>query len=155
MFGRDKIDIRLERTNYAPGDTVSGNVTLTLKRPVRARELTISLIGEYKVTGTPGHTEPGSNSPYVPQIVHGTSRWTKAGIPPGPSPSQAIVRGKVRICDFKQQLDGEGEYGRGRQYHFDIKIRTAIPTSPKWYLLAELDIPGGLDISKKVKLTIR
>jgi hypothetical protein len=110
MFGRDKIDIRLERTNYAPGDTVSGNVTLTLKRPVRARELTISLIGEYKVRGTPGHTEPRSNSPYVPHIVHGTSRWTKAGISPGPSPSQAIYRGKVRICGSEQQLDGEDEY---------------------------------------------
>jgi hypothetical protein len=89
-----------------------------------------------------------------------------------------------RIYDFKQQLDGEKEYSEGREYHFEMNIPTDIlgvgPQNPegalgqvlkvaqtvatvtgattrkrlKWYLSAKVDIPGGLDISKKVDVTI-
>ena len=89
-----------------------------------------------------------------------------------------------RIYDFKQQLDGEREYSEGREYQFQIGIPADIlgagPQMPEgalgqvvkvaqtlgtitgatprrrlqWYLLAKLDIPGGLDISKKVDITI-
>ena len=93
---------------------------------------------------------------------------------------------RVRIYDFKQQLDSEKEYSQGREYRFEIKIPadtlTMRPLMPevegklgqglkvaqaaavmtgaipfqriKWYLLAKLDIPGGLDINKKVDITI-
>ena len=51
MFGRKgRIDVAIQKTNYAPGDTISGNVTLTLKKPVEAREVSISLIGTAWVT---------------------------------------------------------------------------------------------------------
>ena len=89
-----------------------------------------------------------------------------------------------RIYDFKQQLDSEKEYSEGREYRFEIKIPADIlgktPQMPEgklgevlkvgqtiaaitgaipdqrlqWYLLAKLDIPGGLDVSKKVDITI-
>jgi hypothetical protein len=35
---------------YAPGDIISGNVAMTLKKPVQAREVGICLIGEQWVT---------------------------------------------------------------------------------------------------------
>jgi hypothetical protein len=52
MFGKGKINIALQKTHYAPGDIISGNVALTLKKPVKAREVSISLIGEHKTTQT-------------------------------------------------------------------------------------------------------
>ena len=53
MFGFDKgkINITIQKTNYAPGDTISGNAALTLKKPVKAKEVSISLIGEEVTTG--------------------------------------------------------------------------------------------------------
>jgi hypothetical protein len=56
MFGFDKgkINITIQKTNYAPGDTISGNVALTLKKPVKAKEVSISLIGEEVTTGGGG-----------------------------------------------------------------------------------------------------
>jgi hypothetical protein len=90
----------------------------------------------------------------------------------------------ARIYDFKQQLDSEKEYSQGGEYRFEIKIPADIlgigPQRPEgtlgqplkvaqtvatltgatprrrlqWYLLAKLDIPGGLDVSKKVDITI-
>jgi hypothetical protein len=52
MPGRGKVDATLPTTDYIRGDTIPGTVTLTLDKPVRARELSISLIGEYLTTVT-------------------------------------------------------------------------------------------------------
>ena len=45
-FGKGKINIALQRTGYVPGDTISRNVVMTLKKPVKARGVGIFLIGE-------------------------------------------------------------------------------------------------------------
>jgi hypothetical protein len=163
MFGKGKINVTIQKNHYAPGDVISGNVSLTLKKPVKAREVNISLIGEHKSTQT------------APQF----------GGPMGDGGmSMSTTTKTVRIYDFKQQLDSEKEYSQGREYHFEMKIPAdtmsmrplmpegklgqvlnvaqtaaamtgAIPFQRiKWYLLAKLDIPGGLDISKKVDITI-
>jgi len=165
MFGKGKINIALQKTHYVPGDIISGDVSLTLKKPVKAREVSISLIGEHKSTQT------------APQV---------GGTMGGGGMSMSTTTKTVRIYDFKQQLDSEKEYSQGREYHFEMKIPAdtmsmrplmpevegklgqglkvaqaaaamtgAIPFQRiKWYLLAKLDIPGGLDIKKKVDVTI-
>lgn len=159
MFGKGEINITIQRTGYAPGDTVSGNVALTLKKPVKARGVSISLIGEQKNTRVGGM--PGSKD-------------------------MSTTTQRIRIYDFKQQLDSEKEYSQGQEYRFEIKIPADIqstkPQMPelggklgqglkvaqaaaamtgaiplqqtKWYLLAKLDIPGGMDIKKTADITI-
>ena len=157
MFGKGKINISMPKSHYLPGDIISGDVALTLKKPAKAREVSVSLIGEQKSTRVSGMTGSG-----------GTSTSTQT----------------IRIYDFKQQLDGEKEYSQGQEYHFEIKIpadilsmRPQIPEGAlgtglkiaqaaaaitgaipyqqtKWYLLAKLDIPGGIDVSKKTDVTI-
>jgi hypothetical protein len=165
MFGKGKISIALQGSHYAPGDIISGSVTLTLKKPVKARETSISLIGEHRVTQTASSV---------------------GGPIGGGGMSMSTTTKTVRIYDFKQQLDGEKEYSQDREYHFEIKIPAdtmsmgpqvsevegklgqvlkvaqtaaamtgAIPFQRiKWYLLAKLDVPGGFDVSKKVDITI-
>lgn len=95
MFGKGKISVAIARTRYAPGDTISGDVTLTLKKPVKASEACISLICEQTVT------RPGD-------MVQGRRR---------PSTTEHI-----RIYDFKQKLDSEKEYGQTQSYKFELKI---------------------------------
>ena len=159
MFGKGKINIAIQRTGYAPGDTVSGNVALTLKKPVRARGVSISLIGEQKTTQRKGMIG---------------------------NQDMSTTTQRIRIYDFKLQLDSEKEYSQGQEYRFEIKIPADIlstkPQMPelggklgqglkvaqaaaaitgaiplqqtKWYLLAKLDIPGGMDIKKTADITI-
>lgn len=168
MFGKGKVNIAIQKTHYAPGDIISGNVMLTLKKPVKAREVSISLIGEQITTGR------GST-------MHGTGTSTTTGVG-----GMSTTTHRMRIYDFKQQLDGEKEYSQGQEYRFEIKIPAdtmsmgpqlpqaegklggvlkvaqtaaamtgAIPFRRiKWHLLAKLDVPRGLDISKKVDVTI-
>jgi len=165
MFGKGKINIAIQKSHYAPGDIISGNVSLTLKKPVKAREVSISLIGEHKAT----QTAAGIGGPMG-----------------GGGMSMSTTTKTVRIYDFKQQLDGEKEYGQGGEYRFEIKIpadtlsmRPLVPEQEgklgqvlrvaqtaaamtgaipfqriRWYLAAKLDVPGGFDVSKKVDITI-
>jgi hypothetical protein len=151
MFEKGKIDIAIPKTNFTLGDTISGNVALTMKKPVKAKELSISLIGDQ--TTTQGGVIGGDKS---------TS--------------------KARIYDFKLQLDIEKEYDKSGAYNFEIKIPADITsgqpqmpqiegklgevlkvaqmfgvtakTTTKWYLLAKLDIPWGIDIKKEVQIII-
>lgn len=173
MFGsKGKIDISIQKFNYAPGDTISGNVALTLKKPVEAREMSISLIGEQLITHTQdisrrgimmggGGMREGIMRPMM------SESWGSEGIVIGTRSEKSAMTERVHVHDFKQQLDGEKEYSGGPEYYFfEMKIPAdilniraqmtgVIPSSPiKWYLLAKLDIPRGLDISKKVDITI-
>jgi Arrestin (or S-antigen), C-terminal domain len=159
MFGKGKIDISIPKTDYAAGDSIAGVVTLTLKKPVQANGVSISLIGEQTVT-------------------HSASM--------GGSSQRSTTTEHIRIYDFKQKLDSEKEYSQANEYRFKIKIPADImnmkPQMPeledtlgqglkiaeaamafagalslqrtRWYLLAKLDIPGGLDINEKADITI-
>jgi hypothetical protein len=130
--------------------------------------VSISLVGEEISTGGGGTVGWG-----------GGRTWGTGTVSGGHGSTQI-----ERIYEFKQQLDGEKEYSEGREYHFEMKIPADIlgmgPQMTKgalgqvakvaqtaaaitgviprrrlqWYLQAKLDIPGGLDISRKVDITI-
>jgi len=150
MFGKGKIDINIPKTDFLPGDKISGNVLLALKKPVKAREASISLIGEQTT---------------IRGGVLGTEQ----------------SRNTQRVYDFRQRLDGEKEYNGEARYSFEIKLPEDIlsrqPQVPQasgalgqglkiaqaiagigvwsnWYLLAKMDVPGGMDINKKLQITI-
>jgi hypothetical protein len=164
-FGKGKIDIIIQKTNYAPGDIISGNVALTLKKPVKAKELSISLIGTAWVTTYSETTSSGPGIMRGEGIIVVKEGWGKSSL-------YSSSKQHKRIYDFKQQLDSEKEYSEGREYRFEIKIPADILSMRpqmtgriktgriKWYLLAKLDIPLiphiplGLGISKKVDITI-
>jgi sporulation-control protein spo0M len=158
MFGRGKIDISIQKTSYQPGDTISGAMTLTLNKPVKAREMTLSLIGEYITIVTDRVISP------VPAVrPKGGLLWTRGSMLQSdeirkiePIHHYKKSTKNVRIYGFKEQLDGEIEYSQSKEYRFRIKITTDMPTSSNvnWYLLARLDIPHGRDITKKVRITI-
>jgi hypothetical protein len=170
MFGsKGKIDIAIQKFNYAPGDTISGNVALTLKKPVKAREVSVSLVGEQLITHTQDMSrrgiimgEGGMNEGIMRPIM--SKNRGSEGITIGARSEKSTMTDRVHVYNFKQQLDSEKEYSRGPEYYFfEMKIPADILSmrpkmtamSPiKWYLLAKLDIPGGLDISKKVDITI-
>ncbi len=149
MFDKGKIEVAVPGTHFAPGDTIAGKVTLTIKKPVAAKEVSVSLIGERTTTHGGG-------------LAGGDRRQEKE-----------------RVYDFKVSLDGEKEYSQGGEYPFEIKIPADIlnvggpqlegavgqavkiaqvvaggGSSTKWHLQAKLDIPRGIDVKKDVDITI-
>jgi hypothetical protein len=148
LFGKGKMEIQVSRVNYHPGDMISGYVTLAMKKLVKGREVDISLIGEQTID--------------KPTADDSNNTETR------------------RIYDFKLKLDGEKEYDSEYNYKFEIMIppdilaRQQMPeiggalgqglkimqsfsrmnVRTNWYLHAKLDIPGGIDVGKKVQITI-
>jgi hypothetical protein len=68
MFSRGRLDISVERARYAAGDTISGTVTLTPKKLVKARKVAISLVGEYSTTVISRRVGPRGVSPVHPVL---------------------------------------------------------------------------------------
>ena len=69
MFRKGNIQIDMRSTIYNPGDIISGNVILTLRKPVTARELSISLIGEQIIRRSGGVTRSGRRSTTTQRFI--------------------------------------------------------------------------------------
>ena len=144
-LGKGKIEIYLDKYNFSPGETISGNVNLKVKKQEKAKAVTIRLIGEQKTSNF--------------STIQNTRAQTR----------------KHYIQDFKQQLEREKEYSGEYNYNFQIKIPQNILNSInsslgavmksmqiltgqssqiKWHLIASLEIPWAIDISKKVQINI-
>ena len=160
MFRKGNIQIAIRKTDYAPGDTISGNLILTLDKAIEARNLSISLIGE-------------------------RTRRQKAQRG-GTTVTDTGRRHTLRIYDFRHELDGEKQYNVTNEYQFELKVPDDIPgvasfksatggmlgrvltvvktlaymlgfmpyERTKWYLLAKLDIPKGLNVNKKANVMV-
>lgn len=144
-FGTRKIDLQISKYDFSPGEIIQGSISLNVKKQTKAKAVTLRLVGQQKTT------KFSSTPNAIPQ--------TK----------------KAYIYDFKQPLDGEKEYLGEYHYNFQIKIPENIlgslttafgsvlksaemllgqSSQIKWYLIASLDIPWGIDTSKKVQITI-
>jgi sporulation-control protein spo0M len=146
-FGKGKIDIVIERYNFSPGETIKGNIILKLKEPTHAKALKVGLLGEKSVTET--------------RMINGRTTTNNRN---------------VTVFNFEMPLDGEKDYTEG-EYDFELKVPTnlAQPSLPqsavgdviktiqilagresnvRWYVVAKLDIPMGIDVSKKIQINI-
>ncbi len=146
IFSPGKMEVILEKYNNSPGEMIKGTIKFTTKKPVHANGVFVKLYGIENVKQH-GHGNTSSRSNYV--------------------------------FNFEQPLDGEKDY-TGGEYPFEIKIPADVQqkgaglpegveaaakiagalmghySSRKidWYIDARLDVPGGRDISKKLKVNI-
>ncbi len=149
LFKKGKIEMSLGKYNFVPGETITGNINLSMKKPVTARGLTVQLRGDLITKrmsrDSDGHMKSETN----------------------------------RTCIFDQKipLDGEKKY-KDSNYNFEIKIpenildedrplEGALGSAVKamkfitgtrerieWQIIAKLDVPKALDVSKKQQITI-
>jgi hypothetical protein len=147
-FWKGKIELKMKKFKFSPGDVIEGDLILTLKKSTKAREITIRLLGEEKMTE---RRHSGS----------GSSTETRT----------------IKIFDLKIPLDGGKEYSEGK-YHFEIPIPSDLFTEGakpdgflgdvanvleglsgrrsriEWKVIGNLDIPMGFDLSKKQNIVI-
>ncbi len=140
-FGKGKVELALSSTNPAFGEVITGTASMQLKSQQQARGFTVQLLAERSVT----RSEYRNGKHY-----NNTQTET--------------------VYKAEQQLGGEGQYGtQPYQFNFQFKLpqQSEIPgasggfwnalsgvSKPTWYVVAKLDIPGGMDVDKKVKLSV-
>lgn len=138
-FGEGSIEIRLEKLSFSAGETIRGKVFLKVDKPKKARRVRVEFFGERTVG-------------------YGKNRRTE------------------RVYAFSLDLSGEREYVGAFEYPFEILIPSdagskQLPNdtlgtimnvasvfggvSPtRWFVSASLDVPMGVDISKKIQISI-
>jgi hypothetical protein len=155
-LGKGKIEIEIPKFGFSPGETITGKVIMDLKKNVKARGIKINLLREERRTRNySGNNRRNSNFGNNTRTDYST-----------------------RI-EFSYPLDGEKEYSPTHyEYPFEIKlpenmlagapslegaagmavksaqILMGMSSGTKWYLYANLDVPWGFDVKKKVNINI-
>jgi hypothetical protein len=147
-ISKGKIEIKLTKYEFKPGETIEGTLDLKMKTPVEANSLNVGIIGTLRTTN------------YSKNSNGGVSR----------SSSNRIV------FDFKKPLDGKKTYMGEQSYDFkltvpsdiykrstgnqmadgvlkSVEILTGSNSRVEYYLTANLDMKG-FDISKKIRINI-
>ncbi|MFH1510588.1 MAG: hypothetical protein ABIF10_02765 [Candidatus Woesearchaeota archaeon] len=143
-FGKGKIEIQMDNYNYAPGDTINGNVTLSLKKPLQGKELSISLLGEQKTSQGYG----ANKSNQTAKIFEFKLPLDKEKEYPADKPLAYPFKIKIPANVAKQVPEGTlGTVLKAAQMFSGTNSRTS------WHLIARLDVKG-LDITKEVQINV-
>jgi len=140
-FGKGKVELALNSTNPAFGEIITGTASMQLKSQQQARGFIVQLLAERSVTRSEYRNGKHYNDTHTETVYQS-----------------------------EQQLGGEGPYGtQPYQFQFQMKLpqQSEIPGAsggfwnalsgvgkPNWYVVAKLDIPNGMDVSKKLKISV-
>lgn len=155
-IGAGKIELKIQKTTFNPGEEITGTLFLTVKNPIKARGLFIKIFAEQNVREM--HEIQGKMKPTD------TTR---------------------KLYEFQAELDKEREYPKTNEpvaYPFTLAVpqnapSAHVPKKPdetidllvgalsfvtgtgalgpvKWYLEGYLDLPMAFDVSAKVQLDI-
>ena len=149
MFGKGKIEIQLKKHNLSAGEVVKGTVLLKLKKPLKAKELSITMIGEEKVSQISLKGQRSTKTIRIFDFKQTLDREKEYS-----SAKPLVYKFKIKI---PKNILSKQEIPKG-------KLGTVIKTASfllgagrkqvHWYLLARLDVPWAIDINKKVQINI-
>ncbi len=150
MFSKGKIDIAVPKTNFSTGEVISGIATLNMKKRAKAREFTVSLICDQKITerrGTSRSTRTDRIYEFEQQL-DGEKEYEGSGTYP------FEIKIPEDVLDQQPQMPQlEGTLGTALGIAQSLTGMGATKKT-SWYLLTRLDIPWGTDIKEKVQITI-
>jgi hypothetical protein len=166
LFKKGNIELNLNKFNFTQGEVIEGTAKLQLNKPIQAKGFFVVIFAELITQ----NARVGGIGGFGMQPISGKRTSTSVG-------GIGMNTNKQRAFEFKQLLDGEKEYGTSPyEYSFKINVpnqnnqgKTDGPMAGlasaikmftignqhiKWFVEAKLDIPKGLDVSKKVQINI-
>lgn len=148
-FGKGKVEIRLDKFNFSPGETVEGSVTLQLKEPIKTKELSIRFYGLQRSQTV--RAKGGSRTDT--RIVHDfklildeEKEYPRSDLP-------IVYPFKIKIPDNLLQTGKQAEGVLGGVMEA-FKYISGFRASIYWYLEARLNVPWAFDIIKKIQISI-
>jgi hypothetical protein len=146
-IGRGKLNIVLNNYNYSPGDTISGQISLELKKQIQSKGIFISLYGEQSQESYDAikkRTETRTERIFeFRQPIDGERSLT-----PG-QPINYPFMIKIPSNVISKLPDGVlGNLVKAAQFLSHDRSNT------KWYLLAHVVTPKSIDMRKTVQINI-
>ncbi len=153
LFGPDKITVTLDKYQYKPGDVIKGSVGLNLRKPVRARKLTVALLGKIRTT----HTGPKGQVRVEDVVVYdftipldGENDYLSEMYPFEIKIQEDILQ----MHSSREQLQKMLQAKLGAVGSFLGQMATAGQGPVRWMVHAQLDIKLKLDVQKTQDIAI-
>ncbi len=144
-LGAGSIDIKLEKFNFAPGETIKGTVVLKLKKPTQSSGLKLVFAGEKIRTYRDSEGRKREDKSFVHNFelpLDGEKEYTG-----GEYPFEISIPGTV----LQSGSEPEGNLGAAIK---TIQFLSGDSTRIDWYLQSSLDISGGFDVKKRVQINV-
>ena len=146
-FSKGKMDIKIHKFNYTPGETITGTVMMNLKKPLEGRGVYIRLLGTEQITEGYGKNRRTRTITIFnfKQPLDGEKTYTSS-----PLMYDFEIMIPEDIFHKPQSPELEGVLGTAlKAAEFLSKKRSTI----RWHLIANLDVPG-FDLKKKLQINI-
>lgn len=146
-FGKGKVTVQLEKYAFSQGETITGKVSVRMKKAVQANELVVNLMGQETTTGRGGGQSSSSTRTICDQsvTVEGSRPYSAGEVV---EKSFSIPIPKVQLPKVEFKNNALNTVARFAQAAATANRRQ------KWWLRARLDVPG-LDVrSRRAKIVV-
>lgn len=144
-FGKGKMKLDINQTDFVPGDVIKGNITLDLKKPITANELKIKVYGCRKIDR---HGSSGTSRAVIPlseKNLDGNHEYdTKTYSFELKIPEDTMQRSKDWVNNLPE----------GVARNMFLKMESEGRVRDYYYIEAILDIPRGLDLKDEIQINI-
>jgi sporulation-control protein spo0M len=142
-IGEGKIEVKLNKLIFLPGETITGTVWLKVNNPKKAKRVYVEFFGERLET-----RQSGARTNRVPMRVY-TFSIDLDGEKEYAGEKQYSFEIKIPENFANQKID---PLTRGILQAIPFVGRLASNT--QWYIKAALDLSFGIDISKRIQINI-
>ncbi len=154
-FFEGKVEMTLGKTNFAFGETVSGKVSLKLKKAKQARQFKVTLLGVREITTYGRDSKGRSTRNKRNETIYSTEAildGEKLYSPPGGEYEFSLQLPQKTALPTQQKIEGAA----GTAFTaFQMLSGTGMSSQDKWVVSAVLDIPKGIDMSKKLQISVQ
>lgn len=149
-FGEGSVALQLNKTNFAFGETITGKLSLQLKKDKQARQLRVSIVAERQTTQY-GRSSSGGSSGSGKTILFKTDAilgGERLYSPPG-----SDYEFKIQVpAQNALPAEIQGTLGTALKA---IQLLGGQMSQVKWFVEGVLDVPGGKDINKRVQISVQ
>lgn len=149
LFSKGTMNIQLQKMAFSQGESISGTVTMQLKKPIQARGVRICLIGEQKTTQyRNGKMETSTQQIFnLPVQLDSEKEYTT-------QPYSYNFELKAPQISNNSSLPGGAAGTAIKAVGFLMNGTIAGAGAVSWFIDASLDVPKGFDVSKKLQISL-
>lgn len=152
LFSRGDLDVVPEKYQYAFGETIQGRITLKLKTPLQANKISVRLKAIRTSSAFSMQDGERDNVQTIYDFalpLDGMKEYSE-----GEYSFQINIPADINL-QIGAKVDTQSTLGKVVQAAAAFEQMTGKMSSRiDWYLEAELDIPGAIDMRKKVEINI-
>ena len=148
-LGAGKIDLNLNKLNFSAGETIDGEVILTLKKPVTAKRVYVKLFAHKEIR----EVSAGKRRKRIQTIFEFKQDLDGEKEYPAGTPLKYPFSLKVPAGSSVGIADEGIKSAIGAIAQVANVFGTTTSTQ-KWYVEARLDLPMKFDVSKKIQINV-